>query len=84
MLFCFQKENILEYVRNILEQQQQTLLDATQHASKQWADMRMMLLDMQHQVNQTEGKARQVVTNATKQNFAALQYVQQHSTASCW
>ena len=40
--------------------------------------MRVMLLDMQHQVNQIEDKTREVVTNATQQNFAALQYVRQH------
>jgi len=33
---------------------------------------------MQHHVNKIEDETRQVFTNATEQNFAALQYVQQH------
>jgi len=59
-------------MQNILQQQQQTLLNVTQNISKQCADMRVMLLDMQHQVNKIEDEARQVLTNATQQNFAAL------------
>jgi len=80
VLFCLQKEDILHFVQNILQQQQNTLLDVTQNITKQCADMRILLQDMQHQINQLEDRNRQVVTNATQQNFEVLQYMQQHFT----
>lgn len=75
---CFQKQHILQYIQNVLQRQHQTLLDVTQDVSKQCADMRTMLLDMQHQVNQIEDTARQVVTSATQEHFAAIQHIQQY------